>query len=351
MTAAPAIEAVLVVIPVHAADATLPQCLESLRTSENLGRLDVVIVRDGESAQGLEVETADFSIREIVSNQTGNAGAARNLGATLARDGIFVFVDADVMVEKDALARLVAPILRGEADATVGNYSEDVRGLSFAQAYKQLYISMVYSRRRGEIRNEFWTAIGAVRAEAFHRVGGFSARFPGARGEDTELGQRLTAAGFRIVAVPDARGQHLHRFTCLGLLANDLLKGTQIMLNNFRHRNSLADNRHTSSGDVRAVALSYLALSGILAAAFSATWAFLPIAAFADWLRARRPLLEVFARQGARFLFRSLPVALSLDLVRGLCIPLAAGQFLLESARARTFDFQLFGRKGRLRRG
>jgi hypothetical protein len=346
-----AMDEILIVIPVHAADATLPLCLESLRKAKNLGRAEVVVVRDGEALQGIEEETPGFSVSEILSNQTGNAGAARNLGAKLARDRIIIFIDADVIVEEEALSRLIAPILRGDADATVGNYSEDVRGHTFAQAYKQLYISMVYNRRRGEIRNEFWTAIGAVRAEAFHLVGGFSAQFPGARGEDTELGQRLTAAGFRIVAVPDACGKHLHRFTYLGLLSNDLLKGTQIMLNNFRHQNSLCDNRHSSSGDVRAVALAYLTAAGILAGAISPAlwaWAFVALAA---WLHARRVLLTVFARQGIAFLLRSIPVALSLDLVRGLCIPMAAGQFLFPFARARTFDFQLFGRKGRLRRG
>jgi GT2 family glycosyltransferase len=331
MSVATAIEEVLVVIPVHAADATLPSCLESLRQTHDFERLEVVIVRDGESPQGIEEETAAFSVRETVSNKSGNAGAARNLGAESARDGIIVFVDADVIVEEGALSKLIAPILRGEADATVGNYSEDVRGLSFAQAYKQLYISMVYSRRRGEIRNEFWTALGAVRAEAFHRVGGFSARFPGASGEDTELGQRLTAAGYRIHAVPEGRGQHLHQFTCFGLARNDLLKGTHIMLNNFRHKNSLQDNRHTSRADVAAVALAYLFSAASVGGIFWQLFFALALLAFFGWLAARKPMLAFFSRQGPAFLLRSIPLALALDVTRGLCLPLAAWRFFRET--------------------
>jgi glycosyltransferase involved in cell wall biosynthesis len=178
---------ILVVIPALAAGETLPGCLEQLRRSTGFEKINVVIVHDAEERQSFEADDEAFCVREICSDKSHNAGAARNFGARMAREGIIVFLDADVLVEREALARLVAPILAGHAEAAVGNYSEDVRGLSFLQAYKQLYIWMVYSRRRGLIRNEFWTGIGAIRADVFHQVGGFHAHFGGARGETPSL--------------------------------------------------------------------------------------------------------------------------------------------------------------------
>ena len=66
--------------------------------------------------------------------------------------------------------------------------------MPFAQRYKSLYLNRVYSRRIGYIRNEYWTAFGAVKTEVFRRLGGFAPSFGSCLGEDTELGQRLTGS-------------------------------------------------------------------------------------------------------------------------------------------------------------
>jgi GT2 family glycosyltransferase len=97
--------------------------------------------------------------------------------------------------------------------------------MNFAGRYKQLYTSSIYNRRGGYLRNEFWTAIGAIAAQIFHRVGGFDAGFPSAVGEDTELGCRLSQHGYRTLSIPDAQGRHLHAQTLRRIILNDWRKG------------------------------------------------------------------------------------------------------------------------------
>src|SRR5262249_43178948 len=147
------------------------------------------------------------------------------LGASKFAGDVLVFLDSDVLVERRAIERLVVAIRSGSAEAVVGSYSDDLEGLNFWEAYKQLYVSNAYSRRQGYLLGEFWTALSAFKNCVFSDLGGFSTAFAGATGEDTELGQRLTQHGYRILAVPEARGKHLKKLNLPALIRNDFRKG------------------------------------------------------------------------------------------------------------------------------
>ena len=188
---------VRVVIPAHRATGTLRGCLQALVNAPIKGRREIVVVDDGENDQ-LESCVAGLPVEVRISNPPGSAARARNLGSAGFQGEVLVFVDADVRVEPEALNRLIDPVVEGLAEASVGNYSRQVAGLPFAQGYKSLYLNRVYSRARGCIRNEYWAALGALKTEVFRRVGGFAPSYAGCLGEDTELGQRLTAAGHRL---------------------------------------------------------------------------------------------------------------------------------------------------------
>lgn len=319
----------LVIIPVRHAERTLLRCLAALRSSAASGSVRILIVRDGEDPQ-----PALTSAEEIRSPTLGSAAAARNAGARTFPAGILVFVDSDVVLDPQALRALLEPIETGRAEATVGNYSLSVAGLSFLQGYKQLYIATIYGRRRGYIEREFWTAIGAVRADVFHRLGGFDPAFRGACGEDTELGYRLTAAGARILFVPAATGQHLHNFTLPGLVRNDLRKGRQMMLNALRYRKLVSGNRHSTPSDILAVAAACLIGVPLLASIVLPLVSVLVATAifFVAWLVARRDMLKVYRAQNFTFILRAIPLALLLDWVRAVCVATALIQFACERA-------------------
>lgn len=309
-----------IIIPAYKADATLNLCLEALCTREVVAAAEIIVIDDGGNSD-IDANIGSFPIDMVRGATAGSAAAARNLGATPHVD-ILVFLDADVAVEAGAIERLVRPIINGEADATVGNYTDDVQGMNFAQRYKQLYISRVYHRRQGYIKNQFWTALGAIRSDVFYEIGGFRSVSAGAAGEDTELGQRLSQYGKRVYAVPDARGKHLKPYSVISIIKNDFRKGVKDFQLTLQNRTRITDHRHATWVDIGAVVIAYLIVSLCVVG-----WFVFP--GIAGWVAGvvvvayaviRGEMLAMYAAQGPLFLFKSFLMLFCLDVVRGLCV-------------------------------
>jgi GT2 family glycosyltransferase len=284
---------------------------------------EVIVVDNGGNGD-LAGRLKAWPVTVLTADSFPSAAFARNAGAEAFRTGYLIFLDADVVVQPDCFERLLAPLLSGEAAATVGNYSVDGRGLGFAQRYKQWYVHAIYARAGRPIRHDFWTAIAAIHAEVFHALGGFDSRFRGANGEDQELGIRLTKAGHGIVAVPEAQGQHRHPYTLGGILRNDFRKGLRAVRNSRTHRVPLGDNRHAALPDRLAVGCAGLA-GVVLPLAALGVWTVgslaLPGGALVAWLGCRWPFAKVFGQQGGwAFLWPALALMGLLDIVRGGCV-------------------------------
>src|SRR5262249_33733974 len=132
-----------VVIPV-CSSAPLARCMDALFQSSIRSDFEVVVVNDG--VDELDQALLPYELTLVKAAATRNAGAARNQGARGFAGSVLVFLDSDVLVDRQAIERLVAPIRDGRADAVVGSYSQDVDGLNFWERYKQLYVSNAYSR-------------------------------------------------------------------------------------------------------------------------------------------------------------------------------------------------------------
>ncbi len=313
-----------VVIPAFRAISTIKECVCAIAGSTVDAEVEIVVVDDGENP-GLDYLLSDLSVTIKRTGGSGSAAAARNLGTANFHNGVILFIDADVVVRSDTLRLMLSPIFEGKADAVVGNYSRDVRGQSFAAKYKQLYISCVYDRRKGYLLNDFWTAVGAIDASTFHALGGFDQSFLGACGEDGELGVRLTAAGRRILGVPEATGHHRHELKLRDLVVNDWRKGRIALQNRAASNGLLSDNKHAGPRDVLSVVLAVAALGavpGALGTVFGLpAFASLPLLiALALYLAARSDVMARFAAQGRWFTFRAFWVMLALDLVRCACV-------------------------------
>jgi glycosyltransferase involved in cell wall biosynthesis len=315
--------AVRVVIPAFCAEATIRQAVAAILQSRTDFDFSTVVVDDGGN-NDLPGLLSDLQVEVVATGGTGSAAAARNAGARDFEGKFLVFVDADVIVEPNCLARLLAPLFSDLAEASVGNYSTAGGPFEFTARYKLLYTATIYSRRRGYLRNQFWTAIGAIDALAFRTVGSFDTCFKNANGEDAELGARLTASRYRIIAVPDALGLHCHPIHLRALLRNDWAKGVGAVRHYKESRGALSDNRHASERDAFAVMLA------VLLVGLSFVLSFLPVstalksvaaAIFAAiYLVVRGDLVLVFARESFGFLVRACILMWLLDLLRFGCL-------------------------------
>ena len=160
----------------------------------------------------------------VVIEEPAGAGpaAARNLGAAGCETDVLVFVDSDVEVRAEALARIGEHFVADpELAAVFGAYDDDPAHPALTSRYRNLLHHHVHSVAGGEAET-FWAGLGAVRRERFEALGGFDAgRFPDSSVEDIELGMRLRRDGARIVLDPQVRGRHLKKWTPLNMVRTD----------------------------------------------------------------------------------------------------------------------------------
>jgi glycosyltransferase involved in cell wall biosynthesis len=331
---------VRIVIPAFRATDKIRDTVVAVLKSRGNLQFEIVVVDDGDNVD-LEKTLSGLPISIISTGGSGSAAVARNAGAGGFDGAYIVFVDSDVSVSEFCIDCLLRPMQSNQADATVGNYSKNVAGLSFASRYKQLYISRVYERRPGYLTNEFWTAAAAIDAAVFRRLNGFDPCFKGAGGEDTELGVRLTSNGYRVLAVPEALSDHRHAITFWQLLKNDWRKG-MLTMNCFFHGEGVFHNRHATRRDIIAVGLADIALAILFVAPVFHSFVGRPLAlilifTLLGYVTFRADILRVFLSQGMVFVVRAFGAMFLLDLIRSACF--AAGIGL----RLRTYAAERLG--------
>lgn len=154
-----------------------------------------------------------------------SAAGARNAGAERARGEVLVFVDADVLVHPDALARIRSAFReRPGLTAVFGAYDDAPSAPGTVSAFRNLLHHHVHHESPGPAET-FWSGLGAVRREAFHAVGGFDAeRYAHPSIEDVDLGVRLVADGARIELDPRIQGTHLKAWTLRSMLWTDFAR-------------------------------------------------------------------------------------------------------------------------------
>jgi GT2 family glycosyltransferase len=328
-----------VVVPAFKANRTIRDVVAAILKSNFDMPFEIVVADDGENGD-LALTLKGLPVALVATGGTRSAAAARNRGAKGFAGRFLLFIDADVIVEPQCIQKLIEPLRNRQAEATVGNYSRNVEGLTYSARYKQLYISRIYERRAGYLRNEFWTGVGAINADTFRALNGFDPKLAGAGGEDTELGIRMTRRGLRILAVPDAIGHHRRSLSLGQLFRNDWRKGLAVARSHFRHDTVHLDNRHATSRDILAVVAAVLML-GTPLLVLGPPFVVVAIAAplLAVYLGLRADILKSFALEGAWFLSRALGIMYLLDLTRAACMVAGFGGHLAEPISGAPLTF------------
>ncbi len=191
------------IVPATNAPSTLAACLAALDASAEPP--DEVIVVEQAAAPG--------------------PAAARNEGAERAGGDLLVFVDADVVVHSDALARIRRAFADDEGlDAVFGSYDDTPAADGVVSGFRNLLHHHVHQTAPGQATT-FWAGLGAVRKSAFEAEGGFdAARYPAPSIEDIELGMRLAASGRRIRLDPGIQGTHQKAWTVASMLHTDFAR-------------------------------------------------------------------------------------------------------------------------------
>jgi glycosyltransferase involved in cell wall biosynthesis len=180
---------------------------------------EIIVVDDGSTDESASV-ARDMGVRVLRLERNSGPSAARNYGARQARGDIIFFVDADVVVMRGAVSRVVKMFNEHpEIGAIFGSYDVEPRVKTVISQYRNLLHHFVHQKGNPNA-STFWAGCGAVRRAAFEKIGGFDDKWLAI--EDIELGYRLRQAHYRILLDKDLRGTHLKMWTLRSMIHTDI---------------------------------------------------------------------------------------------------------------------------------
>ena len=300
------------VIPVRNDVLRLQRCLESISRNDYPRELIELIVVDNESTDGSAAAARQYGA--IVVRSSGNSVAAhRNRGAHAALGSVLAFADSDHEVDRNWATKAVEVLSEPDVAVTGAPCLTQPSANWVQQQYDGL-------RSRPTHREDVtWLGSGnmAVKRSVFERVGGFNTSLIAC--EDVDLCNRITAAGYRIVADPSLRSIHFgDPKTLKALFFGELWRGrdnvrvTLMGPRTFRHLRSAL----IPLGHLLCLVASLIAIvaGARMVAALLVTMAFLPVAVRATYLFKRQ------VTRGFTTAAQALAVAAVFDLARALAI-------------------------------
>ncbi len=212
---------VSIIVPTARADDNLRLCLSSIVAAHPPSD-ELLVLVDGGDPEACAL-AAQFGARVMPTALRSGPAAARNAAAQLVTGAILFFVDSDVVIPPDAVARVrQAFVDYPDAAAIFGSYDDAPAAPNFFSQYKNLLHHYVHQQGCEEA-STFWAGCGAIRADAFRAVNGFDAGYRIPSMEDIELGYRLRASGRRIRLVKSLQVKHLKHWTAGSLIRADFL--------------------------------------------------------------------------------------------------------------------------------
>jgi GT2 family glycosyltransferase len=316
-----------VIVPFHANLHQLSRCLVSQLPLPP--RTELVVAAD-RAPRECERIAWRHGARVIHVTGPGGPAAARNQAASQSRSDVLIFIDADVEVPSPALHAMAREFAINPTMAAVfGSYDDNPGCQNFFSQYKNLAHAYVH-RSSGRTARSFWAGFGGMRADVFRSVRGFDEGFTRPCIEDIELGDRVAAAGHRVLIDRRLHGCHLKRWTFRSMLASDIwdrgVPWTQLILKSRR-----IQGLNLGIGPAVSVALCHVALLCIALAYWQPPLLVAAGTALAIVLFINRQLYAFFwKRRGAWFAGRAALMNLMYHAYNGFSFVLGAVLFYAE---------------------
>jgi hypothetical protein len=233
----------------------------------------LIVVDDASTDEtaSIAAEYADVLVR--LPGRSRGPAYARNRGFEFARGEYIVFVDADVCIHRDTLARFVLVLSREPlVSAVFGAFDTNPAAKGLVSQYQNLLAHYYHQQHPGPAET-FWASCGAIRRAAFLEAGMFDEwRFPRHQVEDFELGYQLRERGLRIVLRPEIQATSLSRWTLDSMLSADLQDRSVPWMRIFGRRDATLGRRSTRLRTVKTVntALTCLGAAAVLGGAIGA---------------------------------------------------------------------------------
>lgn len=325
-----------VIIPVYNGAGFLRRSLAALAAS-TYRDYELLVADDGSTDNSAAVARA-AGARVLPLAGPGGPARARNHAARAATGDVLFFVDADVCVHPDTLARVAAHLAtHPEAVAVMGSYDDAPADPGFVSQYKNLFHHYIHQHSRQRAWT-FWAGCGAVRRDVFLAAGGYDESYTRPCIEDIELGARLAAAGHRIDLEPSIQATHLKRWTLANLVRTDVFDRAVPWLALMRQTGHMPPDLNITWAHRASVVLASLAALAVVVAGAAAALghgeaaavaALVPCICAVALLALNLDLYRFFARKrGLLFALRAVPLHWFYYLYCAAGVLLAVGSIL-----------------------
>ena len=269
-----------VVIPVLNGRKVIGPCLEAAMASE-FDDFEVVVCDDGSTDETVEIVeriAAEHARLRLIRRDHGGAAAARNAGAAEAKGEILFFIDADCLVQPDAVANAAKAMAGVDAMTVVGGtYTLSAPEENFFGRFQTAFIH--HSETKYEGAPDYIASHALVmRADTFRATGGFPEQFMPII-EDVEYAHRLRRTGHQLVMDKTILVRHMFFFSFWRSLRNAFRK-SRFWTRYSLHNNDVLTDSGTASFELK-TATAVLGLSILLVAAWVITgigWLLWPLA-------------------------------------------------------------------------
>jgi len=195
-----------VVIPVYNSALTLKECLDAIFHS-SFNDFEVIVVSDNSSDDSVQI-AKQYQCKIIELNENRGPGFARNKGAQLAKGEILLFVDSDVIIDKESLNSLNNKFNDNDVNVVQGVYSHEPNYQNIATQYQQSFYCYYSWDLNIKYTSSLITNCFAIRRDIFEDVKGFNTDIKGATCEDEEFGYVLIEKGHKILILRQLNGKH-----------------------------------------------------------------------------------------------------------------------------------------------
>ena len=193
-----------VAIPCYNGAACIGQSIEAV-LAQSSSPDQVLVINDGSTDESQAI-IERYPVTVIAHEQNLGLAAARNTAIQAAVGDILVFVDVDAFPARDFLEILSAYYTDDPYLAGVGGQGIESNILSRSDRWRRAHASQGYGRRSCYVQFLYGLCM-SFRVSVLREIGGFDVKFR-TNAEDMDIGYRLSAAGYRLLYVPEARVFH-----------------------------------------------------------------------------------------------------------------------------------------------
>jgi len=192
---------VSVVVPAYNEEKNIENTIKSLLNSDYpKNKLEIIVVNDGstDNTKRIAEKYVKREAIKLINQKNMGKGAALNNALKAARGKLFGVLDADTIVEKDTITKLVGFFTSNKIGAVMSGI-KPLRAKNLLEKFQEIeyFLSILIRKLMDKLETNYVTpgALSIYRKDVITKLGGFDENNIT---EDLEIGLRLRVNGYKI---------------------------------------------------------------------------------------------------------------------------------------------------------